>query len=215
MKNVSQIHFQFDPTNKTKIHVGRSCTLNPSTFVIEMKQNIMIIKVNLGAHAGRLCGGGRVVHFALCRYEAEAEEQQEIRRQAAIMRQEEDQRRREAIDRAHRDNNDIQKENQNAQQDYNRAMAEYQKKCQERCNYSQCSGGQTKCGVCNGRGNNTNNNHVSTCSSCSGRGRNPCNNCEGTMLKYPKGCDQPREPRFKDPKEIPSFGPMPNYEDMI
>lgn len=85
----------------------------------------------------------------------------------------------------------------------------------ERCNYSQCSGGYTKCGVCQGRGHNTNNKITSTCSSCKGQGRHLCNSCKGTQKKYPNGPSLPSVPRARQMESIPTFGYMPDYSSQI
>lgn len=85
----------------------------------------------------------------------------------------------------------------------------------ERCNYSTCSGGYSKCGVCQGRGHNTNNNNTSTCSSCKGQGRLLCNMCKGTQKRYPNGPSLPSVPRTRNLEPIPTFGPMPNYRSQI
>src|SRR3990167_3055540 len=85
----------------------------------------------------------------------------------------------------------------------------------EKCNYSQCNKGSLKCGVCNGRGHNTNNKHTSKCSSCDGQGKRECYHCKGTSLKYPDGPRMPSVPNPRSPVSIPTFGPIPNYHNQI
>ena len=89
------------------------------------------------------------------------------------------------------------------------------RKQNETCNYSQCNGGYTKCGVCQGRGHNTNNNNTSTCSSCKGQGRRTCNQCNGTNKRYPNGPPMPSVPSARSLESIPTFGAMPNYANQI
>jgi hypothetical protein len=176
---------------------------------------------------GLLC---RVVHFLVHEGEAISAEQAEITRQADYMRRKEQERRDDEVKRANSDNKDIAERNKRNQEDFKRAMQNYEKEMKEKCNYSQCNKGYSKyvfldnpifsfsfarCGVCNSRGWNENNGKRSTCSSCKGKGNFPCNQCNGTMLKHPNGVTQPSAPSIIPPKDIPTFGPMPHYESMI
>lgn len=215
VNNLKQIFFKFDPLNKTGMHIGRSRHLNPSDFVLSQDGSTLQIAMNLCAKPSNLACIGRVAQFFFCSSEALNEEAQEVRRRAEIMRQDEEDRRRNEIQRAHDENKRIQQDNQREQQNYNKAMADWNKEINEKCNYSQCNRGYSKCGVCQGRGNNTNNGHTSKCTSCSGQGKNPCSHCNGSMKKHPNGLSQPSQPRMRDPVSIPSFGSMPNYESMI
>jgi hypothetical protein len=212
---VRSISFLLDPKNNTGMHIGRSQHLNPQRYVLGLTGDCLSIAMNLNSQPGRLARVGRVAHFYFCSSEALQEEAQEIRSRAEQMRREEEDRRRREVERAHSDNQRIQQENQREQERYNRAMSDWNKEMNEKCNYSQCQHGYNKCGVCNGRGHNTNNNHTSSCSSCSGQGKRPCQSCNGTMKKHPNGVSQPSQPHFRDQVSIPSFGSMPNYEAMI
>merc|ERR1711862_360981 len=150
-----------------------------------------------------------------CEQEALREEENAISQIAAQMTRDEEYRRSSAIQRAHDKNNDITKQNARDREDYQKKMQEYHKKQNERCNYSQCNAGYSKCGVCQGRGHNTNNKITSTCSSCKGQGRRPCNNCKGTQKRYPNGVSLPSVPRSRNLEPIPTFGSMPNYRNQI
>eukprot|EP01124_Arcella_intermedia_P033172 TRINITY_DN7876_c0_g2_i2.p1 TRINITY_DN7876_c0_g2~~TRINITY_DN7876_c0_g2_i2.p1 ORF type:complete len:2631 (-),score=708.58 TRINITY_DN7876_c0_g2_i2:12-7805(-) len=168
---VKKIVLNLDASNSTRKHIGKSRGLNPESFDISLQQNALVVKLNLNAHPDKLAGIGRVVQFLLCPSEALSEEQNEIRRIAQRMRHDEEDRRRREVERANDENKRIQDENRREQENYDRAMKDWNKSVNEKCNYSQCNGGYSKCGVCAGRGHNTNNNHTSTCSSCKGNGK--------------------------------------------
>lgn len=214
-QRVRMIEFAMDPQNNTSMHIGKSRALNPRRYVLKMNGDNLLIEMNLNSQPENCARIGRVAQFFFCSSEAHNEEAQEIRRRADGMRRDEEDRRRNETQRAQEQNQRITQENQREQERYNKAMADYQKEMNERCNYSQCQSGYNKCGVCSGRGHNTNNNHTTECSSCKGQGKRPCQSCDGTMKKHPRGVSQPSQPRFRDQISMPTFGSMPDYESMI
>lgn len=216
-RQVTAIELRMDATNKTSKKFGRSRTLNTSDYDLSVNNGTLVIQLNLRCIANRYTFGvGRIAQFFFDSNTALSLEQNEVRRIANEMRRDEEESRRRDIERWNRDNEDINKENKRNRETYQREMERYNKDLKEKCNYSQCGSfgarpGQTKCGVCQGKGQDKG----KTCHSCKGRGSFDCNNCKGTTLKYPNGLNPPREPSVKDPKPMPTFPPMRNFEAEI
>lgn len=197
------------------MHIGRSRGLNPGSYVLSTEGSTLTIKMNLHYNPDRLCGVGRVAQFFFCSQEAHSEERDEIRRIAANMRQQEEDRRRRETESAEEENRRILEQNRRDQEDYNRKMQEWNKEMNEKCNYSQCRNGYERCGYCNEKGWVENNKNRSTCHVCKGPGKRPCGHCNGTMKKYPNGKSQPSLPSSRSTRSLPTFGSMPDYENMI
>jgi len=214
LKKFGTIEITADADNATSAKVGKTRTLNPNCFLVTQGGNALNIRFNLKLRKN-LPGVGRVVQFILCEQEALGAEENTRRAIAEDMRRHEEDSRRRETERANDRNEDIRKQNKRDKEDYDRSMQDYHKKSNERCNYSQCSGGKTKCGVCAGRGHNTNNKNVSTCSSCSGQGHRTCNQCDGTMKKYPNGPSLPNQPRDRSLDPMPHFGSLPDYYNQL
>ena len=200
-------------TNSISVKLGRSRRLNPSGYLVRLQGDTLILQMNLDNRVNPW-GCGRALQFALCESEALSMEQQAINEIAEDMTRREEQNRSHQIQRAQERNQQITQDNERAQKDYQRKMEEYHKMINEKCNYSQCTQGYSKCGVCNGRGHNTNNNHTSECSSCRGAGKRPCNNCNGTMKRH-QSVNLPSAPNARSLEPIPTFGSLPNYRDQI
>jgi len=208
------LRVEVDQSNSTSKHYGKSYTLNPECFSIQHGSGALVIKTNLGSRT-KLPGCGRVVQFVVNSGSALQEEERVIQEIINDMTRREQDDRARAIARAQDENESIDRQNKQDQEQYKRAMEDYNRKKNERCNYSQCNGGYLKCGVCQGRGHNTNNKITSTCSSCSGDGKRTCYHCNGTKMKYPNGPDMPSSPCPRSHVSIPTFGPIPNYRSQI
>jgi len=212
---VKAIRFSFDSKNRTQTHIGQSQYLFPKLYVTSISNGELVIKMNLSLNPKKIPAVGRVIHFQLQQGEATAEESREVSKRANSMRKQEQERRDDELKRAQNENKEIERQNKQDQEDYAKKMKEWEKETNEKCNYSQCNKGYQKCGVCNSRGWNENNGHKSTCSSCKGQGKNECGHCNGTMKKHPNGLSQPSIPSSRSIRDMPTFGSMPNYEDMI
>jgi len=209
-----KIQISLDPSNQVQVNLGKSHTLNPTCFKVTTAGDAIVVRSNLKERECH-CGCARAIHFELCSGEAHQQEEQEISETAAYMLAREQERRADDVRRAQDRNQDITRQNARDQEDYQRKMQEYQRNVNERCNYSQCQAGYNKCGVCAGRGHNTNNGNTRSCTSCGGQGRRPCSHCNGTQKKYPSGCSMPSVPSARSMETIPTFGPLPNYRNQI
>jgi len=209
-----KIQISLDPSNQVQVNLGKSHTLNPVCFQVSTSGDAIIVRSNL-KERGSHCGCARAIQFELCSGEAHQQEEQEISQTVAYMLAREQESRANAVRRVQERNQEIARRDAHDQEEYQRKMQEYQRSVNERCNYSQCQSGYNKCGVCAGRGHNTNNNNTSSCSSCGGQGRRPCSHCDGTQKKYPNGLSTPSVPSASPMEPLPTFGPLPNYRHQI
>lgn len=126
LKKFQAIEVTLDPNNQINLHIGKSCSLNPTCFKVNASGNSLQIISNLNNRI-RTCGCARVIQFTLCPNDAYSAEQNTIEKIAAQLTADEQHRRESAIARAHDKNNDITKQNARDQEDYQRKMQEYHK----------------------------------------------------------------------------------------